>query len=947
MTTSSTSSQTGKTTTLSGPWILNTPHTRRSFCGDAFEGVKDWLEQNNHVASVNEWDDHRKLRYIYFALKDSARIWFENHEGIESLTVGFAIVQSGTSDMPYGSKSDGNKSCCDNTASDCLRPYSDATTSLPSLPITIPPAAIHVTIASAPFCVAPAGKLASAADGVGAGSAGCVLANRLTADGTASVLLLEAGGLEDVAARVPFFSVILQGTDIDWDYTSERQHNASLSVDDQDFKLKDVVVAAEIFFPSGPFRLGYSYCKAQRTSAYSGTHSEPGNKASKTEAAAEACGDYADDVQYCDHRNTGPAMVSLRLPRAEEQHNKSPPNARAVPDATEWRPPLPSAVVVLVIGSASSDKLPGRHHKTTFTAGCLLPEAITPPGEHSSTSAEVTMLSDSIPKSDYERPWDLPRIQRSNGDSPPQVRDYRPLPALQSPAQHMPVVLHSVPRSTLQLSKAAAHWAASPAINRIPRGKVLGGSSSINHMIYARGNRKDFDAWASEYGADGWSYDDVLPDFISIETSHLGIDNGYHGESGEVPITFPSSHTTASNLFLEAGRELGYSNDDYNGPNQTSFSRVQNNIKNGERWSSSRSFIPNDVRRRKNFDVALYSHVTKVLFEDATAVGVEYKRNLGTHSVRAKKEVILCAGAIASPQLLMLSGIGPREHLESLGINVIADLPVGENLFDHITVNGIAATSVENIEVNYYLPSTIPLYSLFRTGPLIHAFGVEGVAFLSTPNVDPTHPNIQFLFVTLNPTTLEAGYIAGLIGISQIYENYYRQKQGENVLMIVPILLRPISSGYIRLKSTDPEEYPIIDPRFLTNITDLDELVEGAKIAVQTLETQAMKNGKVTIWDAVLPACESAGPLWSDSYLRCFVQHTSLSGWHPCCTAPMGTHPQAVLDARLRVLGGVKNLRVVDASSMPSLTAGNLNAPLMMMGHRAAAMIIEDNSVQE
>ncbi|XP_075535058.1 glucose dehydrogenase [FAD, quinone]-like [Dermacentor variabilis] len=508
---------------------------------------------------------------------------------------------------------------------------------------------------------------------VGAGSAGCVLANRLTADGTASVLLLEAGGLEDAAVQVPFFSVILQRTDIDWDYTSERQHNASLSVDDQ--------------------------------------------------------------------------------------------------------------------------------------------------------------------------------------------------------------------------------------INRYPRGKVLGGSSSINHMIYARGNRKDFDAWASEYGADGWSYDDVLPDFISIETSYLGIDNG--------------------------------------------FSRVQNNIKNGERWSSSKAFIPNDVRRRKNFDVALYSHVTKVLFEGATAVGVEYKRYLGTHTVRAKKEVILCAGAIASPQLLMLSGIGPREHLESLGINVIADLPVGENLFDHITVNGIAATSAENIEINYYLPSTIPLYSLFRTGPLIHAFGVEGVAFLSTSSVDPTHPNIQFLFVTLNPTTLEAGYIASLIGISEIYETYYKLKQGENVLMIVPLLLRPKSSGYIRLKSTDPEEYPIIDPRFLTNITDLDALVEGAKIAVQALETQAMKNGNVAIWDAALPACESAGPLWSDSYLRCFVQHTSLSGWHPCCTAPMGTHSQAVLDARLRVLGGVKKLRVVDASSFPYLTAGNLNAPLMMMGHRAAAMIIEDNSVQE
>uniref|UniRef100_A0A224YNF9 Glucose dehydrogenase n=1 Tax=Rhipicephalus zambeziensis TaxID=60191 RepID=A0A224YNF9_9ACAR len=549
---------------------------------------------------------------------------------------------------------------------------------------------------------------------VGAGSAGCALANRLTADDTNTVLLLESGGLEDAAAQVPFFSAVLQRTKLDWDYTTEPQHKASLSVDDQ--------------------------------------------------------------------------------------------------------------------------------------------------------------------------------------------------------------------------------------INRIPRGKVLGGSSSINHVIYARGNRKDYDNWVSVYGAEGWSYEDVLPDFISIETSYLGIHNGYHGYSGEVPVSFPSSHTRASDLFLEAGRELGYNNDDYNGPNQTSFSRVQNNVKNGERWSSSKAFITNDVRRRRNFDVALYAHVTKVIFEGMSAVGVEYRRYLETHTVRARKEVILCAGAIASAQLLMLSGIGPREHLESFGINVIADLPVGENLYDHVSVNGIAASSAENIEINYYLPSTVPLYALFRTGPLIHAYGVECVAFLSTPGADPTHPNIQFLLVTLNPTTVEAGYLSGLIGVSQIYENYYKRKQGDNVLMIVPILLRPESSGFIRLRSTDPEDYPIIDPKFLTDTSDLDTLIEGSNIAVQTLTTQAMRNGNVTIWDIALPACESAGPVWSESYLRCFVQHTSLSGWHPCCTAPMGTHPQAVLDPRLRVLGGVKKLRVVDASSMPYLTSGNLNSPLMMMGHRAAAMIMEDNS---
>ncbi|XP_077512147.1 alcohol dehydrogenase [acceptor]-like [Amblyomma americanum] len=548
---------------------------------------------------------------------------------------------------------------------------------------------------------------------VGAGSAGCVLANRLSAGGKATVLLLEAGGLEDAAARVPFFSVVLQGTKVDWDYTSEPQTNASLSVDDR--------------------------------------------------------------------------------------------------------------------------------------------------------------------------------------------------------------------------------------INRIPRGKIFGGSSSINHMIYSRGNPKDYDRWESEFGAEGWGFDAVLPDFKAIETSYLGVDNGYHGESGEVPVSYPTSHTKSTDVFLEAGRELGYSNNDYNGPNQTSFSLVQNNIKNGERWSSSRSFINTTVRKRANLDVALFSHVTKVLFEGKTAVGVEYKRYLTTHTVRAKKEVILSAGAIATPQLLMLSGIGPQEHLESFGIDVIADLPVGEKLFDHVTVNGIAATTEENIELNYYDPSTIPEYALSRTGPLTHAYGVEGVAFLSTPGSDPTLPDIQFLFVTLNPTTIEAGYVAGLIGISQIYDTYYKPKRGQNVLMIVPVLLHPSSSGYIRLKSTDAEEYPIIQPQFFSESSDVDTMVDGAKIALKTLRTEAMKRANATVWDIPLPACESSGPLWSDSYLRCFVRQTSMSGWHPCCTAPMGTHPQAVLDARLRVLGGVENLRVVDASSMPYLPSGNLNFPTMMMGHKAAAMIIEDN----
>ncbi|XP_077532692.1 4-pyridoxate dehydrogenase-like [Haemaphysalis longicornis] len=490
-----------------------------------------------------------------------------------------------------------------------------------------------------------------------------------------------------------------------------------------------------------------------------------------------------------------------------------------------------------------------------------------------------------------------------------------------------------------------ASFAYDNQVNLYPRGKVLGGSSSINFQIYARGNQRDYDGWVSKYNATGWSYEEVLPDFISIETSYLRINNGFHGDSGEVPVSFPTYRTKASDLFLEAGRELGYGNNDYNGPNQTSFSRMQSNVKNGERWSSSKSFIPSDVRRRKNLDVALYAFVTKIIFEGTTAVGVTYRRNLLTHTVRARREVILSAGAINSAQLLMLSGIGPRQQLEPLGIEVIADLPVGQNMFDHLFALGLAATAKKNIILDYYALSTIPDYALHRTGPLVVAFGGECVAFLSTRNAEPGYPDIQLLLVTLNPTTIEAEYLLRLIGISrETIGGYYKQKRGKYAFMIVPVLLHPKSRGFVKLKSSDPDEYPIIDPQFLSNPEDLDTFVQGSKVAVETLRTEAMKRGNVTLFDIPFPGCESAGPLWSDSYLRCFIQHAAQSIWHPCCTAPMGTHAEAVLDARLRVLGGVRRLRVVDSSSMPYITTGNINIPVMMMGHRAARMIIEDNA---
>ncbi|KAH9367711.1 hypothetical protein HPB48_011357 [Haemaphysalis longicornis] len=234
-------------------------------------------------------------------------------------------------------------------------------------------------------------------------------------------------------------------------------------------------------------------------------------------------------------------------------------------------------------------------------------------------------------------------------------------------------------------------------------------------------------------------------------------------------------------------------------------------------------------------------------------------------------------------------------------IPLVADLPVGQNFKDHLTVNGIAATAQEDIITDYYDLSIIPEYAFARTGPLALAFGVECVAFVSTPGEDADYPNIQLLLSTLNPTTNEAEYLALQIGLSQeMFDGYYRKNSDKYVFQVVPILLHPDSTGSIRLRSTDPNDYPIIDPKLLSSDEDLDGMVAGSKMAVQLLTTQAMRRANVTLWDAPVPGCESAGPVWSDDYLRCFVRQMSQSGWHPCCTAPMGTHREAVLDARLR-----------------------------------------------
>lgn len=480
-----------------------------------------------------------------------------------------------------------------------------------------------------------------------------------------------------------------------------------------------------------------------------------------------------------------------------------------------------------------------------------------------------------------------------------------------------------------------------------PRGKALGGSSVINFMLYVRGNRRDYDSWAHDYGAKGWSYDEVLPHFKNIEKCHIKeySDNGYHGTRGELPCAYASSHSPVSDVFLEAGQELGYPLVDYNGPSQTGFSRMQTNVLGGTRHSACKSFIKPVISQRRNLHISLLSQVTKVLFEGRRAVGVLFEHGADKMQVRARREVIISAGTIGSPHLLLLSGIGPRKQLEEFGIPVVADLPVGENLQDHVFVGGVAATTKKRCELQLNSASIIVNYAFRKEGPFAVPAGIEAVAFVSTSYVNASldFPDVQIVLLSVSPASEEGERFLTDTGLTkEAYEKYYRSKRHQYAFQLAPILNRLKSRGYIRLRSTDPDDSPIIDPQYFTHPEDIKVAAEGARKAVEILRTEAFAKMGTKLWNVPFPGCEEAGEMWSEPYLECLARHHTSTVWHPCCTCPMGEDHRAVVDSRLRVRGGVEGLRVVDASVMPTIVTANLNVPVHMIADRAATFIRED-----
>ncbi|XP_037509087.1 glucose dehydrogenase [FAD, quinone] [Rhipicephalus sanguineus] len=481
----------------------------------------------------------------------------------------------------------------------------------------------------------------------------------------------------------------------------------------------------------------------------------------------------------------------------------------------------------------------------------------------------------------------------------------------------------------------------------LSRGKVLGGSSVLNFMMYVRGNRHDYDRWALTYGATGWTYEDVLPHFKDIEDFRAEPVDEYHGESGEVPVGYPNASTPLNELFLNACKESGYSIVDYNGATQSGCSRLQANVANGERVSASKSFIQPVLKKRNNLDVALFSQVTKINFEGSRAVGVTFTRYGTSQNVSAAREVVLSAGTVGSAQLLLLSGVGPREDLERLQIPVVADLPVGRSVQDHaFLLAAVPVITDWQVGVSLFTLQDIAQYDTTRSGVISIPTAIEAVQFIGTQYaLGLDSPDVEVAIVSSQPATqLARVEMLNLGMLPEAYDTFFGPRNNVPGFRVVVFHTQPKSRGRIALRSSDPTDYPEIDLRMLEHPDDAKAAAEGTKIFIDSiLSTKAMKSIGARPWDVTYPPCADAGPRWSIEYIECLFRYLGNPGMHTCCSAPVGSHSDAVVDERLRVRGNVVGLRVADASVMPEIVSGNTHAPAMMIGSKAAAMIMEDN----
>src|SRR5271163_21277 len=451
-----------------------------------------------------------------------------------------------------------------------------------------------------------------------------------------------------------------------------------------------------------------------------------------------------------------------------------------------------------------------------------------------------------------------------------------------------------------------------------PRGKVLGGSSSINGLLYIRGQHEDFDHWR-QLGNAGWSFKDVLPYFRRAEDQERGADE-LHGAGGHLKVSDVCEPHPLCEAFIEAVQKSGFPrNDDFNGPTQEGAGYFQLTARNGRRWSTAVGYLK-EARRRQNLRVEVNALATRVLFEGRRAIGVEYRQGDTTHTAYADGEVILAGGAFNAPQLLQLSGVGPEKLLREHGIGVIADMPgVGADLQDHLQIRmqyrcTEPITMTEVIHAWRYRNAAGLRYLMTRKGLLTIGAGYAGAFLRTRPELATPDVQIHFLIFSADAAGATLHDFPGF--------------------MASVCQLRPDSRGFVHIKSSDPGVPPAIQPRYLSSRADSDCVVDGMKLLRRIMDRPVMRR---YVAEERAPGEQCT----NDADLLAFARETGTTVYHPTSTCRMGPDPGAVVDERLRVRGFAR-LRVVDASIMPTVVSGNTNAATVMIGEKGADMILED-----
>jgi choline dehydrogenase len=454
-----------------------------------------------------------------------------------------------------------------------------------------------------------------------------------------------------------------------------------------------------------------------------------------------------------------------------------------------------------------------------------------------------------------------------------------------------------------------------------PRGKTLGGSSSINGMVYIRGNHRDYDDWRQR-GCEGWDWDSVLPFFKKAQNQERGASK-FHGVGGPLNVSNQSAKSELAEAMIQSAQKLGIPyTDDFNGAQQEGVGYYQTTTSNRRRWSTAKAYL-SDAKNRRNLEIRTNCQATKVLIENDRAVGVEYQSPRGRETARANREVIVSGGAYGSPQLLQLSGLGPASHLQEMGITVVKDMPaVGSNLHDHFGIyvmwrcsKAITMNDLENSWARKIMAGI--QYGLTRGGPIASNGIRSGLFTRSDPRLE--RPDIQINLLEWSTKERSKNKV-----IPHDFPGF----------TLGPVHLSPDGRGTVRLASPDPLAEPKITFGFLGSEYDMRAMVAGVKLARDIVAQSPISEYAV---EEIVPGPRAS----SDADLEQFVRDTGVTNHHPTSTCAMGTGTNTVVDPRLRV-HGIAGLRVADASIMPSVVAGNTNAPSIMIGEKCAAMVLED-----